>query len=454
VGGVDRARMSSTVSGNDTSLEEQIRDLSVNDNTTAFEDEHDDETQSRGEDVSESFVAGLEDSKSNSDAVGDGEESLSRNGLGLLGHISGEDTENGDEDTIEGRRVIGEFLQSSTCYEIIPESSKVVVFDRKIPIRLSYYALVEHEIGAAPLWDPLTQRLTGIITTLDFIEMLRFGYQTNSVQEILDSHSVASWRSLVTQLCDSPEIADSLAEAGMPAVSAAAKAAEYEKLRPTSIYTNPERALVSLSPDDTLFDACCYLRENGAHWLPIVDVAEQICLGVATHLAMLQYLVTHFVEERQLFEQEIQTLGIGTFRSETQEMITATLNSPVHEILDLMAEHRVSCVPILGDDGRPIAVYARTNVIDLISHNSLENSLDMSLGSLIFGAERFEAGDFDLEEELPERMCMHICRVTDSLQQVFVKFAQVRVHRLLYVDEDGKLEGIVSLSDLLSYFIE
>jgi 5'-AMP-activated protein kinase regulatory gamma subunit len=373
------------------------------------------------------------------------------------GHPSGvSGAAKNDPDRIEGRRVIARFLKECSCYQIIPESCKVVVFDRNIPIRLSYYALVEHEIGAAPLWDPVSQRLSGIITTLDFIELLRYGHHTESVLEILDSHSVASWRSLVAQLCEQPAIADSLVEAGMPAVAAASMAAEYERGRGArSQYLSPERADMSVSPDCTLFEACWQLKDKGVHWLPIVDDQEQVCIGVVTHLAVLQYLVTNFSEERRLFEQPICQLGIGTFSSNGSEIVTATLDTPVHDVLDLLSLHRVSCVPIVSA-GQPIAVYSRTNVIDLVSHNSVESSLDLSLGSLLFGAERYKPGDAQLPEdwngEMPERMRVQSCRVTDSLQQVFVKFAEVKQHSLLYVDDEGRLQGIVSLSDLLAYF--
>ncbi len=159
------------------------------------------------------------------------------------------------DDEREARKVIANFLNEFTCYDILPESSKVVIFDRNVPVRLSYYALVEHEIGAAPLWDPLSQTLSGIVTTLDFIEMLRYGYFTNSLIEILDNHSVASWRSLVVRLCESPEIAGSLMEAAMPAVSAASMAAEYEKalITRSSMYIDPMKLELNIHPEMLAF---------------------------------------------------------------------------------------------------------------------------------------------------------------------------------------------------------
>jgi len=392
---------------------------------------------------------------------------------------------------VEGKRVIAAFLHEATCYDLVPQSSKVVVFDRNIPIRLSYYALVEHEIGSAPLWDPLSQKLSGIITTLDFIDMLRYGHRTNSVLEILDSHSVASWRSLVLQLFDDMSMSTSLIEAGMPGVEAARVAAEElhkrQKSEDFGAVTSYSQ-LVSIDPRSSLYESCYAFKTHKLHWLPVIDVKEQVCVGVLTHLAVLQYLVSEFCEDRQLFEQSIQSLGIGTLVSNGGELHTATLNTPVHEILDMLSENQISSVPIINRRGKPIAAYSRTNIIDLVSHNSIENSLDLALGRLLFGesyGENYMDGmpestksgqsidssasgveslglpsEFDTttssENELgiPSRMRIHTCSVNDTLQQIFVKFSEIRDHTLMYVDANGDLEGLVTLTDLFNYFVD
>ena len=43
-----------------------------------------------------------------------------------------------------GRLLMADFLRSSRAYDILPESNKVVVFDVTVPVRLAFYALVEH----------------------------------------------------------------------------------------------------------------------------------------------------------------------------------------------------------------------------------------------------------------------------------------------------------------------
>lgn len=43
-----------------------------------------------------------------------------------------------------GRALMANFLRSTRTYDILPESSKVVVFDVAVPVKLAFYALVEH----------------------------------------------------------------------------------------------------------------------------------------------------------------------------------------------------------------------------------------------------------------------------------------------------------------------
>jgi hypothetical protein len=44
----------------------------------------------------------------------------------------------------DGRAAVLSLLQATTAYDLMAESSKVVVFDVAIPLRTAFYALVEH----------------------------------------------------------------------------------------------------------------------------------------------------------------------------------------------------------------------------------------------------------------------------------------------------------------------
>jgi hypothetical protein len=48
------------------------------------------------------------------------------------------------EAAVLGRALVAAFLRSTRTYDILPESAKVVVFDVAVPVKLAFYALVEH----------------------------------------------------------------------------------------------------------------------------------------------------------------------------------------------------------------------------------------------------------------------------------------------------------------------
>ena len=51
-----------------------------------------------------------------------------------------------------GKQAIVSFLESQTCYSVLRNSGKVVVFDTRIPIQLAFYALVEHGETERSTW--------------------------------------------------------------------------------------------------------------------------------------------------------------------------------------------------------------------------------------------------------------------------------------------------------------
>mmetsp|Transcript_8063 Transcript_8063/g.28283 ORF Transcript_8063/g.28283 Transcript_8063/m.28283 type:complete len:150 (+) Transcript_8063:71-520(+) len=93
------------------------------------------------------------------------------------------------------RDVISSFLHSRTCFDLVRSSGKVVVFETNIPIQLAFYALLEHEMAAAPLWDSCRREFVGLMTITDFIDVLRYYHdargRSGAAIEVLASRSIA-----------------------------------------------------------------------------------------------------------------------------------------------------------------------------------------------------------------------------------------------------------------------
>ncbi|VDM32937.1 unnamed protein product [Hydatigera taeniaeformis] len=57
------------------------------------------------------------------------------------------------------------FFKHSTCYDVLPESGKLLVLDSALPIRRAMQALIDHSLAAAPIWCSRLQCYTQLLTT-------------------------------------------------------------------------------------------------------------------------------------------------------------------------------------------------------------------------------------------------------------------------------------------------
>ncbi|XP_013790606.2 5'-AMP-activated protein kinase subunit gamma-1-like, partial [Limulus polyphemus] len=92
------------------------------------------------------------------------------------------------------------FFQHFHCYDIIPISAKLVVFDTQLLVKKAFFALVHNGVRAAPLWDSSQQEFVGILTITDFIHILRTYYKSPLVRmEELEEHKLETWRDVLKE---------------------------------------------------------------------------------------------------------------------------------------------------------------------------------------------------------------------------------------------------------------
>jgi 5'-AMP-activated protein kinase regulatory gamma subunit len=63
-------------------------------------------------------------------------------------------------------------MKEHDCYSLIPTSSKIVIFDTRLPVKKAFFALVANGLRAAPLWDSDQGQFVGMLTISDFIRYL------------------------------------------------------------------------------------------------------------------------------------------------------------------------------------------------------------------------------------------------------------------------------------------
>merc|ERR1712241_82088 len=314
----------------------------------------------------------------------------------------GEKMEKDEESTNYGKdgQIFVQFFHFHKCYDLIPTSAKLVVFDTELLVKKAFFALVYNGVRAAPLWDSAKQKFVGMLTITDFIRILQMYYKSASVEmEELEEHQLQTWRSVLKK--------------------------------------DDVKQLVSIDPEATLFDAIKSLIENKIHRLPVIDPETGNVLYILTHKRLLRFLFLyiHDLPKPQYFNSSICDLDIGTYK----DIELAHHSTPIIEALHKFVNRRISALPIVDEEGRLIDIYAKFDVINLAAEKTYSN-LDISLKQANEHRNEWFEG-------------VHSCKQTDTLFAVMEKIVKAEVHRLVVVDENNRVMGVVSLSDILSYLV-
>ncbi|XP_067614990.1 serine-rich adhesin for platelets isoform X2 [Eurosta solidaginis] len=302
-------------------------------------------------------------------------------------------------DLEDDSQIFVKFFRFHKCYDLIPTSAKLVVFDTQLLVKKAFYALVYNGVRAAPLWDSQKQEFVGMLTITDFIKILQMYYKSpNSSMEQLEEHKLDTWR---------------------------------------SVLQNQVMPLVSIGPDASLYDAIKILIHNRIHRLPVIDTATGNVLYILTHKRILRFLFLYINElpKPSYMLKTLRDLKIGTY----DNIETADENTSIIMALKKFVERRVSALPLVDSEGRLVDIYAKFDVINLAAEKTY-NDLDVSLRKANEHRNEWFEG-------------VHKCRLDETLYTIMERIVRAEVHRLVVVDENQKVIGIISLSDILLYLV-
>ncbi|XP_037946738.1 uncharacterized protein LOC119678764 isoform X2 [Teleopsis dalmanni] len=296
-------------------------------------------------------------------------------------------------------QIFVKFFRFHKCYDLIPTSAKLVVFDTQLLVKKAFYALVYNGVRAAPLWDSQKQQFVGMLTITDFIKILQMYYKSpNSSMEQLEEHKLETWRNVL-----------------------------HKQVLP----------LVSIGPDSSLYDAIKILIHSRIHRLPVIDPATGNVLYILTHKRILRFLFLYISElpKPSYMQKTLRDLKIGTY----DNIETADESTSIITALKKFVERRVSALPLVDSEGRLVDIYAKFDVINLAAEKTY-NDLDVSLRKANEHRNEWFEG-------------VQKCHLDESLYTIMERIVRAEVHRLVVVDENQKVIGIISLSDILLYLV-
>ncbi|KAL0467328.1 hypothetical protein QR685DRAFT_84027 [Neurospora intermedia] len=308
-----------------------------------------------------------------------------------------------DKDQMQGLRGIREFLKVRTSYDVLPLSFRLVILDNDLLIRKSLNILIQNGIVSAPLWDSRNGTFAGLLTSTDYINVIQYYCQFPHEIDQVDQFRLSSLRDIERAIGVLP------------------------------------LETVSVHPMRPLYEACRRMLKTRARRIPLIDTDDETgretVVSVITQYRILKFIAVNNEQHTMLLKKPVREIGLGTYI----DLATANMNSSVLDVIYLMVKYNISAVPIVDKDNRVMNLFEAVDVIPCIKGGAYDE-LTATVGDAL--SQRAE--DFG---------GIYTCSEEDRLDSIFETIRKSRVHRLIVVDDDSRLKGIISLSDILKYVL-
>ncbi|KAK4155933.1 hypothetical protein C8A00DRAFT_41486 [Chaetomidium leptoderma] len=308
-----------------------------------------------------------------------------------------------DKEQMQGLRGIREFLKVRTSYDVLPLSFRLVVLDNSLLIRKSLNILIQNGIVSAPLWDSAKSAFAGLLTSTDYINVIQYYCQFPDEIDQVDQFRLSSLRDIERAIGVSP------------------------------------LETVSVHPMRPLYEACRQMLKTRARRIPLVDVDDEtgreMVVSVITQYRILKFIAVNNEKHTILLKKSVRETGLGTYTN----LATASMNNSVLDVIHLMVKYNISAVPIVDRENKVLNVFEAVDVIPCIRGGAYDELASSVGDALLKRAEDFPG--------------IYTCSEDDRLDAIFETVRKSRVHRLIVVDDNNQLKGIISLSDILKYVL-
>lgn len=196
---------------------------------------------------------------------------------------------------------------------------------------------------------------------------------------------------------------------------------------------------VSVHPSRPLYEACRRMLKTRARRIPLVDIDDETgretVISVITQYRILKFIAVNNEHNTVMLKKTVREIGLGTYSN----LATMHMDNTVLDAIHLMVDRNISCIPIVDSENRVLNAFEAVDVIPCIRGGAYEE-LDGSIGEALCKRPEDSPG-------------IYTCGEGDRLDSLFDTIRKSRVHRLIVIDDDNKLKGVISLSDILKYVL-
>uniref|UniRef100_A0A0R3RUG7 CBS domain-containing protein n=1 Tax=Elaeophora elaphi TaxID=1147741 RepID=A0A0R3RUG7_9BILA len=347
-------------------------------------------------------------------------------------------------------------MQLNACYEAMPTSSKMVVFDTKLQLKKAFNGLIYQNTRHVLLSDSAKNNaIVGILSVTDFIRVLLLLHKMKKERKEKQKEDACDKeKSSVTNKADvnentNTELNDDSKQSEISEGANAVKDAPNEDIGTLTISEYRDLVcregklmdLVSITAEESLLKAAFLLSKQHIHRLPVLDPNDGSPLFILTHKRILKFL---WLFGQSLYvpgyhNKTCKELGVGTYNG----IRVVYPDTSLIFCLDILLNKGVSGVPVVEHNTlRVVDMYSRFDAIGV----ALEDKID-ELDVTVQEALAFR-NTFRLEKDRVVAISAN-----DSLWTAITVLVERNVHRLCVLKDSGRIEGLISLSDIMNFLV-
>lgn len=181
------------------------------------------------------------------------------------------------------------------------------------------------------------------------------------------------------------------------------------------------------------------MLRSRARRIPLVDIDDETgretVVSVITQYRILKFIAVNTEAHTSQLKKTIREISLGTYRN----LATCRMTDSVLDVINLMVVHNISAVPVIDKNNVVLNVFEAVDVIPCIKGGAYDE-LKSTVGEA-------------LSQRPDDFQGIYTCQEDDRLESIFQTVRQSRVHRLVVIDDNWHLRGIISLSDILKYVL-
>ncbi|CAG9539578.1 unnamed protein product [Cercopithifilaria johnstoni] len=368
-------------------------------------------------------------------------------------------------------------MQFNACYEAMPTSSKMVVFDTKLRLKKAFNGLIYQNTRHVLLSDSAKNNaIVGILSVTDFIRVLLLLHKMKKERKdkqkgtACEDEKSSSTNKAVVERNTNAELNDDLKHLEVSDVEKQqinvsnhecqdekeikeeeddVKSTPNEDIGTLTISEYRDLVcregklmdLVSITAEESLLKAAFLLSKQHIHRLPVLDPNDGSPLFILTHKRILKFLwlFGQSLYAPDYHNKTCKELGVGTYDG----IRVVYPDTSLILCLDILLNKGVSGVPVVEHKTfRVVDMYSRFDAIGI----ALEDKID-ELDVTVQEALAFR-NTFRLEKDRVVSIS-----VNDSLWTAITVLVERNVHRLCVLKDSGAIEGLISLSDIMNFLV-